>query len=514
MNKLDFSNLCRICLTRTNHMVHLTSSFNEIFVEIQKCLSIADVINIVLHFTPKLSGQHPQFICLMCLDALKTAYDFWTICNESRQIIQQCLGEPEEETIPINSNESNASVELIAGPNKYNINDLLIVEDEKDKADELFFKGFLNNLGKSVTVTFVDKDNSKKANVKQNDVPSVEVEELSFDNKKEHSVHSRTRQRSNTLDEYILVEGKELHSKIDEEIMLPNNTINVLDNIDKELLESALNLKYECTVCKKIFAREVRYKKHIEQCGSKTKISNTNDRFTPQSHCRYCPKSFNQQKYLNHHVNITHRIPFYTCEICKTKLKNKRAYSYHKMTKHTDVQHVCQYCGKTLVTAWALKLHIEIHTSRDTPQCVCPVCGKTFHYKGGLFYHMKQHTDERKYKCDFCDRSFYTLFAKKRHVRTHTGVRPYACQFCDKRFFSLGEKKRHEWIHTGTLPYRCKYCNKGFTSNYNMKVHCFNHAGDFACEYCNKSFIDDGVLQFHYKIKHKDLSLSGGEDGY
>lgn len=322
--------------------------------------------------------------------------------------------------------------------------------------------------------------------------------------------------RSNSLDEFILIEGEKLQNDIKlDGIKYSENDIKSLENFDKDLLQCALNLKYECNTCKKVFAREIRYQNHIEFCGLEYKLENNNKEekiILPKLQCQYCMKTFKLQKYLNYHINIAHKVPFYTCEICQVKLKTKRSYSYHKLTKHSDTKHICPYCGKRFVTETSLKLHINIHTNRDTTQCICPVCGKTFHYKGGLFYHMKQHTNERKYKCEFCDKNFYTLFAKQRHVRTHTGVRPYACNFCEKKFFSLGERKRHEYIHTGTLPYRCQYCDKGFTSKYNLKVHWFNHTGDFTCEVCNRRFIDNEVLQFHYKVKHK--IISNNEDNH
>lgn len=52
MSNLDFSNLCRVCLTRTAEMIPLVSSFNAIFDPENKTnLIITDVITNVLNFS-------------------------------------------------------------------------------------------------------------------------------------------------------------------------------------------------------------------------------------------------------------------------------------------------------------------------------------------------------------------------------------------------------------------------------------------------------------------------------
>ncbi|KAG5889951.1 hypothetical protein JTB14_018846 [Gonioctena quinquepunctata] len=284
-------------------------------------------------------------------------------------------------------------------------------------------------------------------------------------------------------------------------------------DMEDELIKSALNMQYQCSYCRKIYASQVRYTKHQEICEKKHSdtLKNTKQKINKLWQCDLCERRFNQLKFLNHHVKAMHSSLGYTCKLCKITFRKRNSYCYHKLTKHSEQKYVCQYCGKKFFTNSSLKAHIHNHTDRTTAQCICPVCGKTFHYKGGLFYHMKKHTQERKYCCEFCDRKFYTLTAKKRHHRTHTGVRPYDCEVCGKKFFSSGELHKHEFIHKQERPYHCEFCGKGFTSSFNMKVHWFSHPGDFGCDVCSKNFVSVEVLKFHYRTKHKNF-LKGETD--
>lgn len=466
----------------------------------------------------------------MCLGLLKISYNFKIQFINSEKVL---FGHFKKTLNPVlddyeNSGTKNddisnkpSPVEIIVGPNKYDLKDILIVEEENP--DQETFKGFLDNLGKTVTAKFVNKSRNSTKNMCEEE-PIVLIEKL--ESQVKESAVNKLDSNVKCLDQYIITQSDDLfNGNSDESILKVNLNLEKLglENIteaDQQLFQSALNTQLKCNLCNKLYSSRGRFKRHLESCGKKLKYNvskNGNEVSTAEIvilKCNFCPRIFKQKKFLNYHVKTAHSIEplIHKCEICGQILRNRNILMYHKLTKHGERKFVCDICDKKFFTSNCLKAHIMSHAERNIAQCVCPICGKTFHYKGGLFYHMKMHTNERKYCCEFCDKKFYTLNAKKRHTLTHTGIRPYACKYCEKRFFSTGEVRKHEYIHTGVRPYCCQYCKKGFSSSYNMKVHLVSHPGPYACKLCDKTFVNMNVLQYHHKTKHLTKKISATEE--
>ncbi|XP_057653677.1 zinc finger protein 62 homolog [Diorhabda carinulata] len=541
MNKVQLNSLCRVCLCKNSEMFPLNYTFREATESVNNeneddNIVIQHALSALFNYKETDSEKFPKQICSMCLGILKIAYDFKILFEESHQIILQYIGQhiaPKD----CANNTTSSSVDLIVGTNKYDLKDLVIVEPENCR-EGYDFGGFLRNLGTQVTATFSESYKKSGSTIKEivrehcvesykksgssiekilgeNCVESDKksgssvdkiVEENCVESYKksgssvekiveENSVESEEEQDD---DEYIVIESDKINDTIihviHDDREKNTDTSQKSDNCD-ELIISAMNLRYECSVCQKLYRSKARFEKHIVTCDQT---------LIPNLQCQHCSKFFSCSKSLRNHLKLHDKKQNISCDFCDQKFNTSSSLKYHQVTKHSETSYVCQVCGKKFAIATTLNAHMQVHNKNKT-QCICPVCGKTFHYKGGLFYHMKQHTNERKYHCDYCEKTFYTLTAKKRHTLTHTGARPYQCQFCPKRFFSTGEMKKHEYIHAGVLPYKCKYCSKGFRSNFNMKVHWFNHTGSSVCEYCYRGFISKEVLQFHYRVKHKNL---------
>ncbi|XP_072397545.1 uncharacterized protein [Diabrotica undecimpunctata] len=489
------SSLCRVCVAKTSQMISLDSSFKEALSEenetneqIYPDTSVQEILHKVLNFMEPVPENYPQYICSMCLGILKVAYDFKTLFEESHQVLVELTGGKE-------TNKSNlpVCVEIIAGSTRYNLNDLVIVEEQK--CDQLNFNGFLRNLGTVISASFGPKYERPTVGP-----PVLEILERPKEVSEPDVLSPENEQdKECDVDSYIILCSSDTGAR---------DTIKASADLedDDDLIQSAAKLQYECSICKRMYGSKTRYQKHVDVCGKGYRLGKDDKGKTSLVsllQCRFCPRIFKERKFLNYHVK-THLMPFFKCDICNQKFKSRNSRNYHRSTRHSQSSYVCQICGKECKTAATLSGHEQTHNKNST-MCICPVCGKSFHYKGGLYYHMKQHTKERKYKCHFCDRDFYTLTAKKRHILTHTGHRPFNCQSCGKAFFSKGELKKHEYTHTGHHPYKCEYCHKAFTSAFNMKIHWFNHAGSFDCEHCQRTFISSKVLEFHYKVKHKKL---------
>lgn len=467
-------------------------------------------------------------ICSMCLGLLKIAYNLKMQFKNSEEVLMRhfretlySLSDTNEEGETKNDIFQEPSpVEIIVGSNKYGLKDILIVEEEKP--DQENFKGFLDNLGKTVTAKFVNKSKNSTKNIHEEE-PVVLIEKL------ESPVKENTTKKVNPnvdcLDQYIITRNDDsFNENSDENIFKVNLHMeksclkNITDANRKLFHNVLLTTQLKCSICNKLYSSRGRFKRHLESCEKfKYDVNKNGDVSSAKIvilKCHLCPRIFKQKKFLNYHVKTAHSVEplIYKCEICGQILRNKNILMYHKLTKHGERKFVCNICNKKFFTSNCLKAHITSHTERSIAQCVCPICGKTFHYKGGLFYHMKMHTNERKYCCEFCDKKFYTLNAKKRHTLTHTGIRPYACKYCEKRFFSTGEVRKHEYIHTGVRPYCCQYCKKGFSSSYNMKVHLVSHPGPYACKLCDKTFVNMNVLQYHHKTKHLSNRTSVTEE--
>lgn len=168
--------------------------------------------------------------------------------------------------------------------------------------------------------------------------------------------------------------------------------------------------KFECKICKKVYANQGVYKKHM-----KTHHLNCVSR---QYKCEICLQIFADQTCLDEHVKDHNKYHKHICEICGRvfkKRKNLRTHIYsHLNEKNTE----CEKCDIRFATRRLWNVHMKRKHSLGKIH-KCEVCQKDFGEKIGLVIHMRHHTGEKPYQCYICDAKFISKPVLKKHIRRH-----------------------------------------------------------------------------------------------
>ncbi|CAG9770433.1 unnamed protein product [Ceutorhynchus assimilis] len=541
---------CRICLS---HCLKTGSSLGAPLDEIQNPeIQVVEALELLANETVPRGANYPDTVCRMCFGFLKIAYDLIAQFKKSKEILSGQLNkaveqfvidiepkrniskQPKEseeefsddiivnnelvEEAPIRTNKDvKAPVELFVGTQKFDIKELCVIESEEE--DDLFtFDGFLQNLGTTITATFVEKGYHKPK--LQVEAPSLVIEKIiqeeipdEPDNDDENHDDIPSDPPPDPRADLIFKLEKSLDPKYEDETIFMNEpNMKAFDSLvlsnenEKSAIRSALKLNFKCPYCLKPISTLARAKKHSRKCNK-----NTQD-----VHCYVCDVSYNNRIQLLTHIKESHMneikyfddapnyLPSekdYKCHICDEIFENRKKLIYH-IKKHSGRNYGCDKCDKKFFTQDNATKHAKTH-NKDQTAVICQICGKGFHYKTALYYHLKIHAGERNLQCSYCPKRYYTTNSLKRHELAHTGERPYSCEFCDKKFRSVGETKKHQLAHTGERPHKCKYCGSGFTSKYNLKLHMHSHQGKYECSYCHKGFVDSDILKFHLQKSHR-----------
>ncbi|CAG9855484.1 unnamed protein product [Phyllotreta striolata] len=507
--EIEMVSACRICLNKTDFMCELKENYNE--------TTYLEAVEKVTSSQVNLNDHYPQNICLGCVDLLDTSLKFINLFETSRNKLEKLLGtqrksplddDPDDYFFENQNDSLNLNVELILKDRKFNLNDMLVTNndfDYKHLAKEINFgediSSIVNNGNKRSEDNKSECDNEYDQFVKD-DVVEEEEESIQFIIETEDKMDDNSKAYSDLINnlksEHIEIEEQsdsdslkslesdnfeytEYNNDVIESLMIDRSKLIYSDDdsmSEKDTQDDTKDtdyfdqLKYPCGICNNTYKSTVLLKKHVRRA----------------------------------HMNQSQKS--HTCGICGTVCRTRSSLLTHKL-KHFEKQFKCDQCDK----AYSTKAHLKVHKSTHTNErpFLCNICGKDFNYANALMYHMRLHTNEKNYQCEYCPKRFRMMNSLHRHVRTHTGEKPYKCQYCGRDFSSRGEVVCHEYKHTGYRPYHCKYCKKGFSKTHNLKIHLLSHGGPYHCRYCNKMFIEEGILAMHHKISHKSL-LSDAAD--
>ncbi|XP_044749419.1 zinc finger protein 8-like [Coccinella septempunctata] len=152
--------------------------------------------------------------------------------------------------------------------------------------------------------------------------------------------------------------------------------------------------------------------------------------------CDQCPRSYRMKYKLEEHKNKEHiGARKHICHICDKKFFTAKDMRSHINMTHKKLRpHKCDHCQKGFSSKYALKTHIRQHTNEAPYKC--SICAEGFRQNVSLRTHMKsKHNieEDKKFPCEFCSKSFISYFALKVHLRLHNDNN-YKCDDCQEYF--------------------------------------------------------------------------------
>ncbi|XP_018564613.1 zinc finger protein 431-like [Anoplophora glabripennis] len=525
---VTLSEICRVCLIKTDNMRHLLEPSDEVIQTLTKLSSVSNVeieINEIL----------PCFLCNSCEEKLKISYEFQQLCQKSHNFILNCL--------------STSSVSC-----KVNSFKPLQFENNSGKSG---IQSVDNN--SDGFISFIDSDGlAKKALISYYSVPDIDLsthndngtlkenpeselknwaQVVVIENVKDGDNDNSGAQRENS-ENALESSTRNVNENVEGDGLVERNSDNATENIEvkkivvihennKKPAEVEKRTKYNQTMRLSQFSREDVEKiieefrekcmKHVncKHCGFIAKDSRALSAHMTRLHkemkehwCFWCNDNFDN---LQEHNRTVHKDNF-KCPLCGKYKTNTGHFMEHLASHCTERRHICTVCCKCFISQRHLRMHLKIHTNQKPYRC--PVCSKVFTLITKFNNHLKIH---KSHKCKVCEERFPTLeeynvhkcFAKRESEKdiVNTAVEELAeskqtsekmpqnfCETCNKRVRSL--QKHIASVHSDSVDVKdnkilralCPYCGKQFVTVAKLTVHIRYHTGEmpYKCSYCDK----------------------------
>lgn len=256
-------------------------------------------------------------------------------------------------------------------------------------------------------------------------------------------------------------------------------------------------------------------------------------------HCKYCKKSFPEEKTLNNHCLKQHRKKLTPEQVTEIRRKNRLdrtlvcficGLATPHLNEHMNMSHLntkrffCDQCDYKSFRRCEMRLHMFKHEKQQNFQC--DMCGVKFARKNSIFTHMKNvHTSAGPLTCCFCKkqcRNKIALWQHKKILHSNMAGVKEKCKFCDKEILIMYMRKHVRQIHEnkGDEMQLCNVCGKTFSKKamaFHKRIH---KDRKFICKYpsCPRKYLTEGQLAQHQKThlnqREYKCTYAGCSKGY
>lgn len=262
--------------------------------------------------------------------------------------------------------------------------------------------------------------------------------------------------------------------------------------------------EYFCEECDRSFSSAHMIELHTRTNHTKCAINSESDQNASNKHaahadksleCAVCKKVYNRSSRLRKHMTTHEEMQKSTvmvCELCAMAFASIDEIDKH-FRQHHDDDHMnvvkkeilfvvcCEFCESAFIDNQQLVKHKECHSNDDKP-FKCGFCVATYETYSKLKTHKNTHVNQqvtfpvqRHYMCDVedCWKRYRHWSDLINHRKTVHLINPsiFKCNDCQQTFYQSWNFSYHKKTVHATADIQCQYCDYQCKNVYNLKAH-------------------------------------------